>query len=153
MVAVPCRLVSPEILRLVSGDARMVYVGKNRGYHTRTQTEIHELLCEFAEQGSRVIRLKGGDPFIFGRGGEEMQYLQQRGIKVHTVPGKLSHITSHARCFGHLSSKSQLKMLPSTTHLSILPSTIHARYLGHLSSKYHLSMLPSRHHGGVWNLC
>ena len=65
----------------------MVYVGKNRGFHTRTQPEIHELLCHFAQQGSRVMRLKGGDPFVFGRGGEEMQYLQQHGIKVHTVPG------------------------------------------------------------------
>lgn len=67
----------------------MVYVGKNRGFHTRTQPEIHELLCQFAEAGSKVLRLKGGDPFVFGRGGEEMQYLQERGIKVYTVPGKL----------------------------------------------------------------
>ena len=78
---------SPEILQLVNGNATMVYVGKNRGFHTRTQPEIHELLCHFAQQGSRVMRLKGGDPFVFGRGGEEMQYLQQHGIKVHTVPG------------------------------------------------------------------
>jgi uroporphyrin-III C-methyltransferase len=79
--------VSPEILQLVNPSATMVYVGKNRGFHTRTQPEIHELLCQFAEKGSRVLRLKGGDPFVFGRGGEEMQYLQARGIKVFTVPG------------------------------------------------------------------
>lgn len=85
-----CRLVSPEILQLVNPAATMVYVGKNRGFHTRNQTEIHELLCEFAEKGSRVLRLKGGDPFVFGRGGEEMQYLQARGIKVFTVPGTCS---------------------------------------------------------------
>lgn len=66
----------------------MVYVGKNRGFHTRTQPEIHELLCQFAETGSSVLRLKGGDPFVFGRGGEEMQYLQERGIRVYTVPGE-----------------------------------------------------------------
>jgi len=82
--------VSPEILQLVNPAATMVYVGKNRGFHTRNQTEIHELLCEFAEKGSRVLRLKGGDPFVFGRGGEEMQYLQARGIKVFTVPGTCS---------------------------------------------------------------
>lgn len=88
-----CRLVSPEILQLVNGNATMVYVGKNMGFHTRTQTEIHELLCQFAQEGAKVLRLKGGDPFIFGRGGEEMQYLQERGIKVHTVPGVAHHPT------------------------------------------------------------
>lgn len=81
------RLVSPEILELVNGSARMVYVGKQSGFHTRTQDEIHQLLEEFASAGARVIRLKGGDPLIFGRGGEEIDYLQQRGIAVHVVPG------------------------------------------------------------------
>lgn len=68
----------------------MVYVGKNRGFHTRTQTEIHKLLCQFASEGARVVRLKGGDPFVFGRGGEEMEYLRDRGIIVHTIPGEIS---------------------------------------------------------------
>ena len=81
------RLVSDDILRLVHGGARMVYVGKQMGFHTATQTQIHEMLCEFAEQGNTVLRLKGGDPFIFGRGGEEMLYLEERGIRVHTIPG------------------------------------------------------------------
>ncbi|CAK0773444.1 S-adenosyl-L-methionine-dependent uroporphyrinogen III methyltransferase, chloroplastic [Coccomyxa viridis] len=81
------RLISTEILRLVHPGARMVYVGKQAGLHTRTQEEIHSLLCQFASEGSTVLRLKGGDPFIFGRGGEEAQYLQQRGIRVYTVPG------------------------------------------------------------------
>lgn len=49
--------------------------------------QIHELLCQFAEEGSTVVRLKGGDPYIFGRGGEEVHYLSQRGIQVHVVPG------------------------------------------------------------------
>ena len=66
----------------------MVYVGKEKGFHTRTQDEIHELLCSFAQQGCTVLRLKGGDPYIFGRGGEEVEYLQQRGIKVHCIPGE-----------------------------------------------------------------
>lgn len=83
-----CRLVSPDILRLVHDGARMVYVGKQKGLHTRTQEEIHELLCHFAMEGSSVLRLKGGDPFVFGRGGEEVQYLQQRNITTHVIPGQ-----------------------------------------------------------------
>ena len=87
MVLYVCRLVSPDILRLVHDGARMVYVGKQKGFHTRTQEEIHELLCHFAMEGSSVLRLKGGDPFVFGRGGEEVQYLQQRNITTHVIPG------------------------------------------------------------------
>ncbi|BDA44210.1 Siroheme synthase [Coccomyxa sp. Obi] len=81
------RLVSHDILRLVHAGAKMVYVGKEAGLHTRSQDEIHTLLCQFAEKGSTVLRLKGGDPFIFGRGGEEAEYLRRRGISVHCVPG------------------------------------------------------------------
>ncbi|GLI70463.1 hypothetical protein VaNZ11_015373 [Volvox africanus] len=81
------RLVSDEILQLVSPAARMVYVGKTAGYHTRRQEEIHELLLAFADAGALVVRLKGGDPYVFGRGGEEVQYLTSRGIRVHCVPG------------------------------------------------------------------
>lgn len=51
------------------------------------QEEIHQLLCEYAEAGNTVLRLKGGDPFVFGRGGEEALHLQDRGIAVHSVPG------------------------------------------------------------------
>lgn len=65
----------------------MVYVGKQSSFHTRTQPEIHELMSVFAEAGSSVVRLKGGDPYVFGRGGEEMMYLQERGIPVRCVPG------------------------------------------------------------------
>ena len=99
-----CRLISTEILRLVHPGARMVYVGKQAGLHTRTQEEIHSLLCQFASEGSTVLRLKGGDPFIFGRGGEEAQYLQQRGIRVYTVPGKPSFVS--ALCAVYLSQAS-----------------------------------------------
>ena len=84
-----CRLVSPEILQLIHGGAMMVYVGKQKGFHTRTQDEIHALLCRFAHAGATVLRLKGGDPYIFGRGGEEAQYLREHGIVVHCVPGAL----------------------------------------------------------------
>ncbi|CDP07712.1 unnamed protein product [Coffea canephora] len=81
------RLVSNDVLDLVSPDARLLYVGKTAGYHSRTQEEIHELLLSFAEAGATVVRLKGGDPLVFGRGGEEMDFLQRQGIAVKIIPG------------------------------------------------------------------
>ncbi|KAK0573881.1 hypothetical protein LWI29_015009 [Acer saccharum] len=81
------RLVSNDVLDLVSQNARLLYVGKTAGYHSRTQEEIHELLLSFAEAGATVVRLKGGDPLVFGRGGEEMDFLQQQGIQVKVIPG------------------------------------------------------------------
>ena len=77
---------------MVGGGARMVYVGKEAGYHTRSQAEIHELMLQFAEAGASVVRLKGGDPYVFGRGGEEMQYLRQHGIKVSKLADRLTVI-------------------------------------------------------------
>ncbi|XP_040381574.1 S-adenosyl-L-methionine-dependent uroporphyrinogen III methyltransferase, chloroplastic [Oryza brachyantha] len=81
------RLVSNDVLDLVGDGARLLYVGKTAGYHSRTQEEIHELLLSFAEAGANVVRLKGGDPLVFGRGGEEMDFLQQQGIRVEVIPG------------------------------------------------------------------
>ncbi|KAK7243628.1 hypothetical protein RIF29_38434 [Crotalaria pallida] len=81
------RLVSNDVLDLVGPDAKLLYVGKTAGYHSRTQEEIHELLLSFAEAGATVVRLKGGDPLVFGRGGEEMDFLQQQGIQVKVIPG------------------------------------------------------------------
>ncbi|OIW11782.1 hypothetical protein TanjilG_14322 [Lupinus angustifolius] len=81
------RLVSNDVLDLVGSDAKLLYVGKTAGYHSRTQEEIHELLLSFAEAGATVVRLKGGDPLVFGRGGEEMDFLQQQGIQVKVIPG------------------------------------------------------------------
>eukprot|EP00252_Welwitschia_mirabilis_P001858 TRINITY_DN11825_c0_g2_i1.p1 TRINITY_DN11825_c0_g2~~TRINITY_DN11825_c0_g2_i1.p1 ORF type:complete len:261 (-),score=57.23 TRINITY_DN11825_c0_g2_i1:949-1731(-) len=84
------RLVSTDILDMVHAGARLLYVGKTAGYHSRTQDEIHELLLNFAEAGAVVVRLKGGDPLVFGRGGEEMDFLQQQGIEVKVIPGILA---------------------------------------------------------------
>ncbi|KAI6694225.1 hypothetical protein NL676_021935 [Syzygium grande] len=81
------RLVSNDVLELVGPGARLLYVGKTAGYHSRTQEEIHELLLNFAEAGATVVRLKGGDPLVFGRGGEEMDFLQQQSIQVQVIPG------------------------------------------------------------------
>lgn len=81
------RLVSDEILDLVRRDAERVSVGKAKGNHSVPQREIHTLMIHAALEGKRVVRLKGGDPFIFGRGGEELEAVQAAGIEVHIVPG------------------------------------------------------------------
>jgi uroporphyrin-III C-methyltransferase/precorrin-2 dehydrogenase/sirohydrochlorin ferrochelatase len=81
------RLVSEAVLQRVRRDAQCVDVGKQSGRHRATQERIHALLLQHARAGKRVARLKGGDPFIFGRGGEEIDLLQQAGIPVIVVPG------------------------------------------------------------------
>ncbi len=80
-------LVAPEILDRVRRDAERVSVGKRKGRHSIGQDEINSLLAEHATAGKRVVRLKAGDPFIFGRGGEEMDYLAERGIAASVIPG------------------------------------------------------------------
>jgi uroporphyrin-III C-methyltransferase/precorrin-2 dehydrogenase/sirohydrochlorin ferrochelatase len=81
------RLVDPAILDRVRRDAERVFVGKQPGQHRVTQERIHALLLEYAQRGLRVARLKGGDPLIFGRGGEELAVLAAAGIPVTIVPG------------------------------------------------------------------
>lgn len=81
------RLVTPEILAYGRPEARCIYVGKETDKHSRTQEEICAMLIELALQGQRVVRLKGGDPFIFGRGGEEIEALAAHGIAFEVVPG------------------------------------------------------------------
>ncbi|MEM9570891.1 MAG: siroheme synthase CysG [Pseudomonadota bacterium] len=81
------RLVSDEIMDLVRRDATRVSVGKAKANHTVPQSEIHELMIEAAQAGQNVVRLKGGDPFIFGRGGEEIEALREAGIEATVVPG------------------------------------------------------------------
>ena len=81
------RLVSAAVLERVRRDASRIDVGKQSGQHRTTQDRIHSLLLEHARRGMRVARLKGGDPFIFGRGGEEIDLLRQAGIPVIVVPG------------------------------------------------------------------
>lgn len=88
------RLVSDEILELCRRDADMIYVGKKRDNHAVPQHDINQLLIEHAKAGRRVVRLKGGDPFIFGRGGEELEQLKAAGIPFQVVPG----VTAASAC-------------------------------------------------------
>ena len=81
------RLVSEEILDLARRDADLVYVGKERDKHTLPQEDINKMLARIAKKGKRVLRLKGGDPFIFGRGGEEIETLMEEGVPFQIVPG------------------------------------------------------------------
>ena len=80
-------LVSEEVLALVSQQALLVNVGKRAGQKLLTQDEINSLLVSYAKAGKRVVRLKGGDPLLFGRAGEEMEALRRAGIEFEIVPG------------------------------------------------------------------
>jgi uroporphyrin-III C-methyltransferase/precorrin-2 dehydrogenase/sirohydrochlorin ferrochelatase len=88
------RLVSAEVLRLARRDATRIEVGKSAGRHSTSQDDIHALMLEHVRQGKHVVRLKGGDPFVFGRGGEELEFLRAHDVPFEVIPG----ITAAVAC-------------------------------------------------------
>jgi uroporphyrinogen III methyltransferase / synthase len=93
-VVVYDRLIQQGVLALARTSAEKIYMGKPPGGHHSRQDEIHALLVEKAREGKTVIRLKGGDPFLFGRGGEEVEYLAEHGIPFEVVPGVSSCLSA-----------------------------------------------------------
>jgi len=108
------QLPGEDIINSLPESAELVDVGKFGGHHIRKQDEIEKLMVEYARAGRVVVRLKGGDPFLFGRGGEEMETLRESGISVEVVPGITSAIAV-PECVGipvtHRSYASQVTML------------------------------------------
>ena len=89
-------LVSPGVLSMIPEGAELIYVGKRAGNHAMPQGEINRVLLERAQAGRRVVRLKGGDPFLFGRGGEELELLSENGVDFEVVPGVSSALAAPA---------------------------------------------------------
>ncbi len=87
------RLANPKILKEAKNGCKFVYVGKEDGRHTLPQEEINEVIYQNALKYDKTVRLKGGDPFVFGRGGEEGSYLSQRGITFEIIPGITSAVS------------------------------------------------------------
>jgi len=90
------RLANPEILDMAKDGCEFIYVGKEDGRHSVPQDEINEIIYQNSLKYDVVVRLKGGDPFVFGRGGEEALYLYQKGVKFEVIPGITSSISAPA---------------------------------------------------------
>jgi len=87
------KLVNPDILNMAKSKTELIFVGKEYGKHTIPQDEINEIIYQASLKYDIVVRLKGGDPFVFGRGGEEALYLKQKGVKFEIIPGVTSSIS------------------------------------------------------------
>ncbi|MDQ0971812.1 uroporphyrin-III C-methyltransferase [Neobacillus niacini] len=90
------RLVNPELLKEAKRNCHLIYCGKQPNYHTLQQETINHLLVKYTKQGKNVVRLKGGDPFVFGRGAEEVEALMENGLSVEVVPGITAGIAAPA---------------------------------------------------------
>ncbi len=116
------RLVSSEVLGLARREALMIDVGKSAGGHSVQQARIHELLREHASRGRRVVRLKGGDPFVFGRGGEEIEFLRANGIAYEVLPGITAAIACAAYAgipLTHRDHAASLRVVTAHCHSAI----------------------------------
>ena len=114
-VIVHDRLVSDEVLDMARRDAERIYVGKQRANHCMPQEQINALLVRLARGGRRVVRLKGGDPFIFGRGGEEAEALAEAGIAHEVVPGITAALACGAEAGIPLTHRNAARMLTFVT--------------------------------------
>ncbi|HBK54587.1 MAG TPA: uroporphyrinogen-III C-methyltransferase, partial [Syntrophomonas wolfei] len=131
-VVVYDRLVGDEILSMANPDAEFIYVGKASSRHALSQDEINVLLAEKAAQGKIVARLKGGDPFLFGRGGEEALYLKERGHRFEVIPGITSAIAVPAYAgipVTHRDATSSLAIITGHEKPGKQESSIHWREL------------------------
>lgn len=132
-VVVYDRLLGDELLGWIRADAQTIYVGKASGNHALPQDEINAVLYEHAARGSMVARLKGGDPFVFGRGGEEALYLKERGIAFEIVPGVTSAIAVPAYAgipVSHRDISSSFAVITGHEKPGKSQSSIHWEHLG-----------------------
>jgi uroporphyrin-III C-methyltransferase/precorrin-2 dehydrogenase/sirohydrochlorin ferrochelatase len=119
-VIVHDRLVTDEVLSLARRDAERIFAGKSRANHCLRQDEINALLIRLAQEGRKVVRLKGGDPFIFGRGGEEAEALAAAGVPFEVVPGVTAALACAAQAgipLTHREVASTVMLVTGHTHL------------------------------------
>jgi uroporphyrin-III C-methyltransferase len=121
-VIVHDRLTPEAILVLARPDARMIDVGKRKSRHTLPQDDINQLLVALAREGLTVVRLKGGDPFVFGRGGEELLALRAAGIEAHVVPGVTAALAAAASAGAPLTHRGLAQAVTFVTgHAAMTP--------------------------------
>jgi uroporphyrin-III C-methyltransferase len=108
-------LVSDEILALAPEGARRISVAKRKSRHSYAQDEINRMLVAFAQDGLTVVRLKGGDPFIFGRGGEELEACREAGVECHIVPGVTAALAAGASAGAPLTHRGQAQAVTFVT--------------------------------------
>lgn len=154
-------LVSDAILALAKSETELIYVGKRSAQHAYKQEEIHELLVKYALLFGHVVRLKGGDPFVFGRGGEEMEYVRAAGIEVQIIPGISSSIgvpgsvgipVTHrglSESFWVLTATNKKGELANDIHLAAQTNTTAVILMG-LNKLREIVQLYTNHHPSDW---
>ncbi|WP_409418317.1 uroporphyrinogen-III C-methyltransferase [Phenylobacterium sp.] len=108
-------LVTGEILDLAPASARRISVAKRKSRHSYAQSEINRMLVAFAQEGLKVVRLKGGDPFIFGRGGEELEACREAGVECHVVPGVTAALAASANAGAPLTHRGSAQAVTFVT--------------------------------------